>query len=105
MSTASIPDMANEANPPRTRIRYLGRLLGDVIRAQEGDELFNKIEAVRSESVAAHRGAHAAPDEPTIATLSLKETVRLVQAFMLFSLLANLAEDRTPSTRSVSAPT
>ena len=37
-------------------IRYLGRLLGDVIRAFGGQQLFERIEAIRASSVQVHRG-------------------------------------------------
>jgi phosphoenolpyruvate carboxylase len=82
----------------RADVRYLGRLLGDVIRAQDGLAVFDAIEGVRRASVAAHR----APDASTAAALSerlrqldLGDTLRFVRGFLLFSLLANLAEDRS----------
>ncbi|WP_310496740.1 phosphoenolpyruvate carboxylase [Sandarakinorhabdus sp.] len=82
----------------RADVRYLGRLLGDVIRAQDGAAVFDAIEGVRRASVAAHR----APDAATAAALSeqlgrldLGDTLRFVRGFLLFSLLANLAEDRS----------
>ncbi len=37
-------------------IRYLGKLLGDVIRAYGGQELFQRIENIRASSVDRHRG-------------------------------------------------
>ena len=37
-------------------IRYLGKLLGDVIRAYGGVELFERIEYIRARSVDRHRG-------------------------------------------------
>ena len=74
-------------------IRYLGRLLGDVIRAQGGQELFDRIERIRSASVDRHRGIESDADVP-LQALSLDETLAFVRGFMLFSMLANLAEDR-----------
>ena len=44
---------ALEQNPD---IRYLGRLLGDVIRLHAGESLFRRIEYIRSTSVDRHRG-------------------------------------------------
>ena len=76
-------------------IRYLGRLLGDVIRAYSGEALFERIEAIRSTSVDRYRGvvredvSGYAPE-----TLDLDDTLSFVRSFMLFSMLANLAEDR-----------
>ncbi|HXC59378.1 MAG TPA: phosphoenolpyruvate carboxylase [Steroidobacteraceae bacterium] len=75
-------------------IRYLGRLLGDVIRAHGGQTLFDRIEAIRAASVDRHRGiAHADVDQ-SLQSLGLDETLSFVRGFMLFSMLANLAEDR-----------
>jgi phosphoenolpyruvate carboxylase len=76
-------------------IRFLGRLLGDVIRRQGGESLFHRIEAIRAASVDRHRGA-AQPRELSagLDSLSLDEAVAFVRSFMLFSMLANLAEDR-----------
>ena len=76
-------------------IRFLGKLLGEVIRQQSGDAVFQRIEAIRAASVDRHRGA-THPREPTdgLDGLSLEEMVAFVRSFMLFSMLANLAEDR-----------
>nr|WP_089219600.1 phosphoenolpyruvate carboxylase [Sphingomonas laterariae] len=76
-------------------IRFLGRLLGDVIRAYGGDALFRRIEYIRSASVDRHRGvADADSVDPGLDALSLDDTLAFVRGFMLFSMLANLAEDR-----------
>ncbi|HEY0044106.1 MAG TPA: phosphoenolpyruvate carboxylase [Allosphingosinicella sp.] len=74
-------------------IRYLGKLLGDVIRAYGGDALFERIEHIRQASVDRHRGADEDADLG-LETLSLDETLAFTRGFMLFSMLANLAEDR-----------
>src|SRR3546814_15701385 len=76
-------------------IRYLGRILGDVIRAYGGEKLFRQTEYIRSASVDRHRGiAGAEASDPGLEALSLDDTVAFVRGFMLFSMLANLAEDR-----------
>ena len=81
-----------EQNPD---IRYLGKLLGDVIREQGGASLFRRIEYIRATSVDRHRGvAPADAVEPGLDSLSLDDTLSFVRGFMLFSMLANLAEDR-----------
>jgi phosphoenolpyruvate carboxylase len=76
-------------------IRYLGKLLGDVIRAYGGAELFQRIENIRASSVDRHRGI---ADESALTrgldALNLDDTLSFVRGFMLFSMLANLAEDR-----------
>jgi phosphoenolpyruvate carboxylase len=76
-------------------IRYLGRLLGDVIRAYGGDRLFQRIEYIRAASVDRYRGvAGAATVDRGLDALNLDDTLAFVRGFMLFSMLANLAEDR-----------
>ncbi|GMM92699.1 phosphoenolpyruvate carboxylase [Qipengyuania sp. MTN3-11] len=73
-------------------IRYLGKILGDVIREHGSARLFERTEHIRSASVARHRG-----DEPVdleLEDLDLDETLDFVRGFGLFSMLANLAEDR-----------
>ena len=76
-------------------IRYLGKLLGDVIRAYGGDRLFGQIESIRAASVDRHRGiADSGAMDRGLEALGLDDTVAFVRAFMLFSMLANLAEDR-----------
>ena len=80
-------------------IRYLGKILGDVIRAYGGEKLYKQTEYIRSASVDRYRGiAGADGEEGAIDTgldaLSLDDTLSFVRGFMLFSLLANLAEDR-----------
>src|ERR1700730_17431965 len=76
-------------------VRFLGKLLGDVIRIYGGDALLDRIEAIRAASVDRYRGISnprglAAGWE----SMSLDETVAFVRSFMLFSMLADLAEDR-----------
>ncbi len=99
------PAKAPPANMPRmTRpstitqnadVRFLGKLLGDVIRSYGGQALFERIEAIRAASVDRYRGiANPRGLAAGLETLSLDETVAFVRSFMLFSMLANLAEDR-----------
>ncbi|MDI1296171.1 MAG: phosphoenolpyruvate carboxylase, partial [bacterium] len=76
-------------------IRYLGRLLGDVIRAYGGESLYRQTEYIRSASVDRARGIQGADVTDTgLDALSLDDTLSFVRGFMLFSMLANLAEDR-----------
>jgi phosphoenolpyruvate carboxylase len=87
-------------------IRYLGKLLGDVIRAYGGERLFQRIEYIRASSVDRYRGVATSTDRG-IDALSLDDTLAFVRGFMLFSMLANLAEDRqggaTPTREDVEA--
>jgi phosphoenolpyruvate carboxylase len=76
-------------------VRFLGKLLGDIIRTYGGQALFQRIEAIRAASVDRYRGiANPRGLSAGLETLSLDETVAFVRSFMLFSMLANLAEDR-----------
>src|SRR5918993_5341498 len=76
-------------------IRLLGRLLGDVVRAQAGDEVFELVEGVRRRAVDARRDgrsplavlAETLPDRP------IDDQLHLIRAFGWLSLLANTAED------------
>src|SRR3546814_12228011 len=87
---ASLPPIAN--NPD---IRFLGALLGDVIRAYGGDALFRRIEYIRSTSVDRARGVVGADAiDPGLERLTLDETLAFTRGFMLFSMLANPPEDR-----------
>ena len=80
--------------PLKADTRLLGRLLGEVIRAQRGDATFDKIETIRQESVRFHRdGASHRPLEALLSDLSVEETLDVVRAFTYFSHLANIAED------------
>jgi phosphoenolpyruvate carboxylase len=88
----------NDTRPAITQnpdIRYLGRILGDVIRAYGGEKLYRQTEYIRSASVDRHRGvAGADAIDPGLDALGLDDTIAFVRGFMLFSMLANLAEDR-----------
>ncbi len=87
--------MASLAITNNPDIRFLGRLLGDVIRAYGGEELFKRIEYIRSTSVDRARGvAGAGAVDRGLDRLTLDETLDFTRGFMLFSMLANLAEDR-----------
>ena len=78
-------------------IRLLGRILGDVIREQEGAGMFDLIERIRQLSVAFRRHDDASADKALkklLKGLSGQQTVSVIRAFTYFSHLANLAEDR-----------
>jgi phosphoenolpyruvate carboxylase len=86
-----------EDQPLIDDIRLLGRILGDVIREQEGEESYALVEKIRTLSVAFRRDADHTADralKQLLKGLSAAETVRVIRAFTYFSHLANLAEDR-----------
>lgn len=78
-------------------IRLLGRILGDIIREQEGIVVYELIEQVRQLSVAFRRDHDHEADKALkklLKGLSTDQTVSVIRAFTYFSHLANLAEDR-----------
>jgi phosphoenolpyruvate carboxylase len=78
-------------------IRLLGRILGDVIRAQEGPEAYELVERIRKLSVAFRRDADHEADKALkklLKSLPGDRAVSVIRAFTYFSHLANLAEDR-----------
>ncbi len=95
---ASASSAAKDSERPLVEdIRLLGRILGDVIREQEGGAAFDLIEEIRKLSVAFRRDADHAADralKKLLKGLSGDQTVSVIRAFTYFSHLANLAEDR-----------
>ncbi|RYF84191.1 MAG: phosphoenolpyruvate carboxylase [Comamonadaceae bacterium] len=87
----------SEDQPLTEDIRLLGRILGDVIREQEGAQSYELVEKVRTLSVSFRRDEDHSADralKTLLKGLSAAETVRVIRAFTYFSHLANLAEDR-----------
>ena len=88
---------ADKDLPLMDDVRLLGRILGDVIREQEGQAAFDLIEQVRTLSVAYRRNDDKDAEKSLKALLkglSGDQTVSVIRAFTYFSHLANLAEDR-----------
>jgi len=81
-------------NASRAAIRLLGRLLGEVIREQQGQKAFERVEDIRRTSVGEHReGAGGVGLGERMARLELPDMVLLIRAFSIFSQLANIADD------------
>jgi len=81
----------------RATVRFLGRILGDVIRAEDGLAVFEEIEQIRQASVALHRDgpdADAKAVETRLSRLSLPEAVRFAHSFACFLQITNIAEDQ-----------
>ncbi|KAA0572806.1 phosphoenolpyruvate carboxylase [Azospirillum sp. B21] len=83
--------------PLREDIRLLGRILGDTVRSQEGEAVFDIVERIRQTSLRFHReedqGARKEL-EAILNSLSPPQTARVVRAYSFFSHLANIAEDQ-----------
>jgi phosphoenolpyruvate carboxylase len=83
---------AKEA-PLRRDVRSLGRLLGNVIKDQEGEQLFGTVEALRKLCIAGRGGDYtSAPPLDIFAKLNAREAARLAKAFAMYFELTNLAE-------------
>ena len=95
--TVLLAKMKANERPLVEDIRLLGRILGDVIREQEGPAAFDLIEQIRKLSVAFRRDADTDADKALkklLKGLSGDRAVSVIRAFTYFSHLANLAEDR-----------
>lgn len=92
-----VPAGADKDAPLKEDIRLLGRLLGDVLRDQEGDAVFDIVETIRQTAVRFRRDDDPDAGEE-LATLLHKltreQTISVVRAFSYFSHLANIAEDQ-----------
>jgi len=74
--------------------RLLGRLLGEVIREQVGEEALRRIELIRQTAVAFRKEESSRAElERELNALNPEETLHLVRAFSYFSHLLNIAED------------
>ena len=81
----------------RHDIRLLGHLLGEVVRAHEGDALYDAVEEIRRTALAFRRDndpSAARRLDVLLRKLTRDDTISVVRAFSYFSHLANIAEDR-----------
>ncbi|HVY05838.1 MAG TPA: phosphoenolpyruvate carboxylase [Burkholderiales bacterium] len=91
------PDTTDKESPLREDIRLLGRILGDTLREQEGEAIFDLIERTRQNAIRFRRGQDPAAKRELEAMLNKLDPVRtiaVVRAFSYFSQLANIAEDQ-----------
>jgi phosphoenolpyruvate carboxylase len=83
--------------PLREDIRLLGRILGDTVREQGGEEVFEIVERIRQSSVRFRRDEDASARRELAGTLNSlppNEALQIIRAFSFFSHLANIAEDQ-----------
>ncbi|RBA23910.1 phosphoenolpyruvate carboxylase [Herminiimonas fonticola] len=87
----------NKDAPLKEDIRLLGRLLGDVLRDQQGEAVFQVVENIRQTAVRFRREADVqagAELNKLLKKLTKEQTISVVRAFSYFSHLANIAEDQ-----------
>jgi phosphoenolpyruvate carboxylase len=87
----------------RADIRYLGRLLGEVLRDQEGEPIYELVERIRQLAVRFRRKQDAGAETELARTLNRlvgEQTNLVVRAFSYFSHLINIAEDHDQHRRA-----
>ncbi|KTR47258.1 phosphoenolpyruvate carboxylase [Curtobacterium oceanosedimentum] len=80
----------------RADVRYLGNLLGRVLRETGGDELLHDVESLRAAVIDAYEGSDsegAARAEAIVAGMSAERAEAVAQAFTTYFHLTNLAEE------------
>ncbi len=92
---ADVADGAGKDAAVGADIRLLGRMLGDVVRQQAGDAVFELVEDVRRRAVDARRDGRSPLDglAGTLPGQSIEDQLHLIRAFGWLSMLANTAED------------
>jgi len=87
--------LGREATEPmRQDIRMLGAILGDTVREQNGDEVFDLVERARVESFRVRRSEIDRADlAEMFAGIDAATALPVIRAFTTFALLANVAED------------
>lgn len=80
--------------PMREDIRLLGAMLGDTVREQNGDDVFDLVERARVESFRVRRSEiDRAELAEMFSGIEAKKAIPVIRAFTHFALLANVAED------------
>ncbi|MBY0491704.1 MAG: phosphoenolpyruvate carboxylase [Gemmatimonadaceae bacterium] len=90
------PTRDEKDQPLREDIRLLGRLLGDAVREQEGDAVFQVVEQTRRAAIRFAREGKAedrAALHELLDALPPDTMLSVVRAFAYFLQLANIAED------------
>jgi phosphoenolpyruvate carboxylase len=97
VTVAADDDAAEKDVQLRDDIRLLGRLLGDTLRAQEGEATFDLVERIRQTAIRFHRDEDEGARSELAAilqSLSRAPAIQIIRAFTYFSHLANIAEDQ-----------
>lgn len=97
MASIDTTEIPEKDLPLRDDIRLLGRILGDTVREQHGEEIYALVERIRQTSIRFHRNEDASARhelEATLKSLSPDEAIHIIRAYSFFSHLANIAEDQ-----------
>ena len=78
--------------PLRRDVRSLGRLLGLVLREQEGNEFFEIVESIRKLSISDRAGTSSGAIRELLGRISTKDSAKIAKAFATYFELTNLAE-------------
>ncbi len=101
-AVASVTEVVDADSALREDIRFLGRLLGETLRDDEGVELYQVVEDVRRLAVRFRRDGDpeaSAELARRLDALDIEAAVSVVRAFSYFSHLANIAEDQHKNRR------
>src|ERR1700735_2551303 len=80
--------------PMREDIRLLGTILGDTVREQNGDAIFDLVERARLESFRVRRSEIDRGElAGMLSGIGVQQAIPVIRAFSHFALLANVAED------------
>jgi phosphoenolpyruvate carboxylase len=96
MNLTKIPPQESSPTSLIENIRMLGKVLGDVIKEQEGEHVYALIESIRKLSISCRRDGSVTDGQQLqqlLLSLSADHAVIVIRAFTYFSHLANLAED------------
>jgi len=94
--TASDISFVSAELPFKDDVRLLGRMLGDVLREQEGAQIFELLETIRQNAVGFRRGSDPQYGEALnrlLKKLTPAHTILVARAFSYFFHLTNIAED------------
>ena len=83
-----VQSAADKDAPLRYDIRLLGRILGETVRAQEGERTFDIIERIRLTALRFHRDADASAGhdlQTIIKGIGDREAIQIIRAFGYFS--------------------
>src|SRR5215475_8284321 len=81
----------------RDDTRLLGRILGDTVREQQGQAIFEVVEHIRQTSIRFHRTEDRAAQrelQATLSNLSHQDAIHIIRAYTFFLHLTNIAEDQ-----------